>query len=531
MRAVAASIRARAVAKGLGSDRTISWPCARYQDDPVAFSREVLGISLWDKQVEILDAIRQNLRVAVKSGHKVGKSNTAAVIALWWFCSYPDARVVMSSVTDRQVNQILWREVKKMHSRSRSQLKPDDAALQRDPGLTTCPIEGMPKGLARSGLKSEDFREIVGFTAREAEAVAGISGANLLYILDEASGIPDEIYEAIEGNRAAGARIVLFSNPTRKDGEFFEAFNSKRKSDQNPTGYHCITISSEDTPNCKQGRAVIPGLAGRDWVEEKKVEWGIDSALFAVRVRGEFATKEEGKILPLHQIMSAVARHSLDDQTGELQIGIDPAGPGTAGDESVFAVRRGQTILKLYPERGLTEEAHLTKLLQIIAEHRKPRETCTVCIDREGPIGSKVWSILRDHNDHAGDNRFRLVAVRASDKAQRQWKIYDRMRDELWANLALWIRDGGSIPDDSKLAKELHCPSWNQHVTGRLKATDKREMHKQLHRSPDRADACALAVWVPVDYQIDDGIVTEKPQAYDNEPALNPYAALDCWAQ
>ena len=528
MRVLAANLRARVVAKGLAGDKTIVWPCVRYQDDPVAFAREVLGIGLWDKQVDILNAIRGNLRVAVKSGHKVGKSNTAAVIALWWFCSYPDARVVMSSVTDRQVNQILWREVKKMHQRSRSALKPDDPALARDPGLTTYPIEGMPKGLARSGLKSDDFREIVGFTAREAEAVAGISGANLLYILDEASGIPDDIYEAVEGNRAAGARIVLFSNPTRNEGEFFEAFNSKQKSDQNPTGYYCITISSEDTPNCRAGRAIIPGLAGRDWVEEKKVEWGIDSALFAVRVKGEFATKEEGKILPLHQITSAIARHCLDDQTGELQIGIDPAGPGTAGDETAFAVRRGQVIQRLYPERGLTEEAHLARLLLILEEHRKPRESCYVCIDREGPIGSKVWSILRDYNDRAGPDRFNLVAVRASDKAQRQPKIYDRMRDELWSNLARWVREGGAIPDDTKLAKELHCPSWNQHISGRLKATDKREMHKQLHRSPDRADACALAVWVPIEYQIDDGVVVEKPAA-EYEPEINPYSAMDCW--
>lgn len=525
-------LRSDSVVLGLGGDKSIQWPCVKYQKDPVAFCREILGTEPWGDethgQIAILNSVRDHKRTAVKSGHKVSKSNSAAALALWFYCSFPDARVIMSSVTDRQVNQILWREVRKMHQRARLGIPEGDLALLRNPDLKTYPIGGVIKGLARTGLKSEDFREVLGFTAKEAEAMAGTSGANLLYILDESSGIEEEIFEAIEGNRAAGAWIALFSNPTRNEGEFFEAFNSKRKTPENPTGYNCITISSEDTPNCQENRTVIPGLAGRDWVEEKKIEWGIDSALFAVRVKGEFATKEEGKILPLHQIVAAINRFSLDEQKGDLQIGLDPAGPGLAGDEGVFAVRRGSCIVALYCYRGLSEEAYVGKLLEIFATHRKARETVTVCIDREGPIGSRVWSLLRDHNEHAGSDRFNLVAVRASDKAQRLGKIYDRMRDELWANLAQWVRSGGALPDDSKLAKELHTPSWMQHISGRLKATDKKEMRKVLHRSPDRADACALSVWCPVEYQIDDGVVIEKVED-DRLPEIDPYSGLDCW--
>jgi hypothetical protein len=270
-------------------------------------------------------------------------------------------------------------------------------------------------------------------------------------------------------------------------------------------------------------------LAGRDWVEEKKVEWGVDSALYAVRVKGEFATKEEGKILPLHQIMAAINRFSLDEAKGDLQIGLDPAGPGMAGDEGVFAVRRGNHIVALYPCRGLTEEQYVGKLSEVLIAHRKPREPVVVCIDREGPIGSKVWSLLRDSNEQSTD-RFVLVAVRASDKAQRQPKVYDRMRDELWSNLAQWVRGGGALIDDAKLLKELHTPSWLQHVSGRLKATPKPDIKKILHRSPDRADACALAVWCPVEYQIDDGVVVEKTsQEEDRVPDIDPYSGLDCW--
>src|SRR5262249_24875109 len=143
-----------------------AWPSARYRVDPVAFFREVLGIVPWSRQVELIEAVRDHPPVNVRSGHKLSKSCRPAGIALWFFCSFEDARVVMSSVTSRQVDAILWRELSMRHARA------------------LIPIGGEISKLARSGLKARDFREVVGFTAKEAEAVAGISGRNLLYILD-----------------------------------------------------------------------------------------------------------------------------------------------------------------------------------------------------------------------------------------------------------------------------------------------------------------------------------------------------------
>ncbi len=180
--------------------KTIVWPSPRWRNDIIGFAHDVLGVGTWNRQEDLLRAIQEHPRVSCRSGHKVSKSNTAAIVALWFYCSFPDARVVMSSVTSRQVDAILWREMRKIKAKAKF------------------PIDGDMHEMARSGLKAFDFREVVGFTAREAEAVAGISGANLLYLLDEASGIPDSIFEAIEGNRAGGARVVMFSNPTRTKG-------------------------------------------------------------------------------------------------------------------------------------------------------------------------------------------------------------------------------------------------------------------------------------------------------------------------
>jgi hypothetical protein len=227
-------------------------------------------------------------------------------MALCFYCSFEAARAVLTSKTSRQVDQILWRELSMMRARSGRCFD----CIVKDPAgdfiPRPCPhsaiIDGEIGMLARTGLKSDDFREVVGFTAREAEAVAGISGANLIYFPDEASGIPEVIYEAIEGNRMGGARIAMFSNPTKNEGTFFDAFHSKSQY------FKTIRISSEDSPNVTEGRVVIPGLADLETIEEKKAEWGEDSPMYRVRVKGEFVLNEDGRIFSVQAIADAEMR-------------------------------------------------------------------------------------------------------------------------------------------------------------------------------------------------------------------------------
>lgn len=524
---LAAACLSAAMAAGIGNTGH-EWPSSRYRDDPVAFARDVLGVEPWLRQVELLEAIRDHKRVAVASGHKVSKSHSFAAAALWFYCSFPDARVVMSSTTSRQVDQILWRELRMMHARAG---RCAECKRKSPGGPTPCPhsatIGGKLGQLARSGLKSEDFREIVGFTAREAEAVAGVSGKNLLYLVDEASGVPDIIFEAIEGNRAGGARVALFGNPTRTEGEHFEAFHGKSEF------YFTIRISSEETPNVITGREVVPGLATREWVEEKRREWGEDSPMYRIRVKGEHVLGEDGKILSVHDIAEAEARWADTPAKGRLYIGLDPAGPGEGGDESVFTPRRGLRSFGAIAKRGLSEEAHLVHLLGLCAEHRERGERPPiVVIDRDGPIGVKVLRVLRAHADERPQD-FEILAVRSSDRARRDPKNYDRIRDELWANLAQWMVEGGSFPEDARLAKELHAPEWIGQLNGRVKATDKKTLRKLLGRSPDRADSLALAVWESsaLEHAEPGSPPAPEPDAYDRvDPpttGIDPYAGVD----
>lgn len=505
------------------------FPSPLYQQRPVEFFHEVLGVEPWSKQIEIIEAVRDHNRVAVSSGHKCGKSAVAAGVALWYFCSFTDARVVMTSTTSRQVDQILWRELRMMRARGGRCV----ACKREDPeGLRIprpCPhstlIEGEQGELARTGLKSSDFREIVGFTAREAEAVAGISGRNLLYIIDEASGVSDEIFEAIEGNRAGGARLLMLSNPTRNEGEFHSAFTAKARY------YKTLRMSSEETPNVVRGEIVIPGLATRDWIEEKRAEWDEDSPLYRVRVKGEHVTHETGRIFSVHLIGQAEARWSVTPDAGRLYLGVDPAGESGKGDESVFAPRRGLKLLGLHGRRGLNAEQHVTAIVRLLGELRLPREMPVVVVDREGPIGVPVFRLLADYLE-ANPDSFELVGVRASDRAMRQPYIYDRVRDELAANLEAWFRDGGAIVEDARLAAELHALEWREAVNGRLKLTPKDALRKALGHSPDRFDALALATWEPLslrDAARAAAVESDDTQLYEPERTIDPYAAGEAW--
>lgn len=504
------------------------FPSPLYRDRPVDFFHEVLGIEPWSKQIDVINAVRDHKRVAVASGHKIGKSNLAAGVALWFFCSFSDARVVMTSTTSRQVDQILWRELRMLRARSGRciQCKHEDPEALRIP--RPCPhstlIEGEQGELARTGLKTPDFREVVGFTAREAEAVAGISGRHLLYVVDEASGVDDEIFTAIEGNRAGGARILLLGNPTRNEGEFFNAFYSKKHL------YVSFRISSEETPNVVSGDdELIPGLATREWIEEKKQEWGEGSPLYSVRVQGKHALSEEGRIFNLHLIAQAEHRwHDMPD-AGRLSIGLDPAGESGRGDETMFCPRRGLKSYRMRPFRGLTPEQHVATALHIIKELGLPREVPVIVVDREGPIGIKVYRLLLDYLD-THPHAFDVVGVRSSDGAQRQPMEYDRLRDELAANLYAWFCDGGSIVEDVKLEAELHVWEWSVTVRGKRKIQLKEKVRKELGRSPDRYDALALACWEELSLR--DRLPAADAAPADNyyaEATMDPYKAMDIW--
>lgn len=516
------------------------WPDPSLWRDPAQFCVKHLGFRPWKKQIEIMEAVRDHDRVAVATSHKIGKSAIGACEALAHYSCVPGSRVIMTSSIARQVQGILWREMRaRWRTAKLGQCIHCVKLAQYTKRDVTCshssPLEGEFSHVAGTGLQADDLREVVGFTAQDAEGAAGISAPNVFYICDEASGIPSTMFAAIEGNRAGGAKLLLLGNPTRNDGEFYEAHHTKN--------YYRITVSAYDTPNAQCGYKLIEGLATREWIEEKLEDWGEDSPDFLIRALGKFAKGEQGCTMSLEVIAQAQERWTETPAEGRLYIGVDVAGAGEQGDETVIARRRGKKCYGLTAYRGLTEEGILANILGFIdTDALSEIEIPVVVVDVEGDIGSKVGKVIEAHLSlHPG--AFLFVPVRASHNAIKQPTIYDKIRDDLWANMVRWVRDGGAIPDDNKLSQELHLPWWEMSkYNAKMKLIDKKTIRKRLKRSPDRAEALELCCWEPSN--IEDraaeavkekvGIVDAKPKqesnlGYQRPKTANPYTMLDRW--
>lgn len=504
---------------------SLSWPNSKYSKNPVKYCHDILGFEPWAKQQEVMNAVVNHPLVSVKSGHRIGKSWLAAALALWFYSTFPDARVIGTGPTSTNVQGVLWRAVRQLHARSGRCLK----CMVEDPsGAKPCEhstiIDSKPAERAATGLVSEDFREIKGYTVRDVEAITGTAGQSLFFIMDEASGVPDQIYEGLEGNRAgwteeAGVmvRMLLIGNPTRTVGEFYDSHEHPRKKKV----YARFTISSRDTPNVIEKRNIIPGLATHYWVEQMVAKYGEDSAFIKVRVDGEFPIGEDGKAFSIALITEAEERWDETEATGILQIGLDPAGESGTGDQTGIVARRGQKIVALRRFRGLNEQAHCFHIMDLIEELRDhPREKAIVVIDSEGKIGWDTYVYLRQVASKR-DSTFELYRVRASDKAFREPMTFDRVRDELVHNLYLWLRDGGALIEDEQLETELHAVEWDN-TSGKLKITPKKQLRKILGRSPDSFDALTLSCW-PVLRTQEEEAEEEEEEDFDDID-LDPYA-------
>lgn len=480
----------------------------KYLDDPVAFYGDFFGETdrrtgiytparLWWRQVEILRAVaaaaaeldgrpapkgsvapRGRRRIAVKSGHKIGKSRLAAIIALWWWCTRKEGRVVLTSASGHQIKNILWREIRILYGRARVKL---GGVLARDPG---------------TGLQAADGRDILGIATNEPERMAGISSPRLLYILDEGSGIDDAILEAIKGNIASGGMLVAFSNPTRPSGWFFDAFNGR--ADQ----WIGFTVSSEEAAAVEPP---IKGLARADWVEEIAAEEGRDSPFFDVRVRGNFPTQASNAVVSLHLVeegvkrwREVVARAKGDGAApaGRLVAGVDVSRFGD--DETTRAFRRGKVILSLAATRNEKSSGDADRQVRdfvlegIVEERRHGDGAPLVNVDVTG-LGAAAYALLEQVDG------LEVVPVHAQDDATANdndgQARFGRMRDQLWWGIRDFLREGGAIPDDPKLRAELIAPIYRLDARGRIVVESKDDTKAKIGRSPDRADACCLCVY------------------------------------
>lgn len=280
-----------------------------YRADPIGFATDVLSLKpehVWDKMVDLGEGVRDHQKVAVRAGHSVSKTFSAGRVIVPWFkvCFQPST-VLTTAPSDNQVRNQLWREIRagfagakvplggKIHT-LHWDMKPSQEVLD---SLQPADREMWEKNFAIGFSTSAD-------TATEhATKMQGWHNEYMLVVVDEACGIAPQIWRTIMESLIVDehCKVVAIGNPTDPECDFARAcFSSDPAKNEgnvpyvSDEGWYVITISGKDTPNYKEGRRVIPGLAGREYVDGIIRKYGANGDGTRYRVLGLFPTYKEG---------------------------------------------------------------------------------------------------------------------------------------------------------------------------------------------------------------------------------------------
>lgn len=448
------------------------------RNEPEWFVSRVLGADLWHKQAEVLKCVRDHPRTAVRSCHGAGKSFVAAHAILWFLYSFAPSIVLSTAPTWRQVEKLVWKEVRAAFRRARVPL--GGCLLPRRPELQIIQDEWYAAGLSTN----------------EPERFQGFHEENILVVVDEAAGVPEEIFEAVEGVLTSEhARLLLLGNPTSIGGTFYDAFRTP--------GWATVAISAFDTPNFTAfgiteddiregtweakiaGALPNPKLITPAWAADKYRSWGPSSPAYQARVLGRFPEQAEDALIPLSWIESAMERWEDAPEGEPVEIGVDVARYGE--DKTVIAVRRGSKVM---PLRVYAKESTMETVGRVIAECRAVTPS-RIKVDVIG-IGAGVV-------DRLAEQRYPVVGVNVGESALDPER-FANLRSELWWNLRERLDpnpkanpDPAALPPDDELLADLSGVKYRITSRGQIEVEQKEDMKKRLGRSPDRADAVVLA--------------------------------------
>lgn len=433
----------------------------QYINAPDKFANDVLGVVPDAWQAEALQAMGNHSRVAIRSGHGVGKTALEAWVCLWFLFTRPYPKIPCTAPTQRQLYDILWPEISKWMERSE---------------ILKAIFEW--KQTKVSAKFSPERWFATARTASKPENMAGFHEDHILFICDEASGIDDRIYETIEGAlTSADSKLLLCGNPTRNAGVFKRAFFEDRDL------YYTQKISCLDSERVTD-----------EYSQLLIRQYGMDSDVVRVRVLGEFPKAEPDGLIALELVEAAMMRDTLNDDvklSNTVFIGADIARFGD--DETVICSRIGGRVLDMthYNKRDTMETVGriLDTATRIMAAYGKQK--AAIYIDDDG-VGGGVTDRLREVVYERGLNAA-VYDCHNGGKANDSGH-YGNWATESWDLLRQRFAAGTiQLPQDDELAAQLSMRKYKVNSKGQMILEEKSIYKKRTRRSPDRADALVLA--------------------------------------
>jgi hypothetical protein len=327
-------------------------------------------------------------------------------------------------------------------------------------------------GLERIFLKAEPescFAAARTASRERPEALQGFHSENSLIVVEEASGLEDDLFIPMIGALStAGSKMVMASNPTRLSGYFYDSHHRLRSS------YWTARVSSEDVDRAK------------GHIEDIIARFGKDSNAYRVRVLGEFPTVEDQQVISLELCLAAVKRDVQPIASYRVVWGVDVARFGD--DRTALAKRRGNVQMERVKFWRGKDSMQVTGLLKLEYDETEPE-------DRPSEILVDVLAMGAGVVDRCRELGLPVRGVNVGETAAVE-ELYSRQRDELWFKARRWLEERDSkLLNDDELISELTLPTYNFMSSGKVVVETKSDMKKRAsagYRSPDLADAWCL---------------------------------------
>jgi hypothetical protein len=485
--------------------------------NPRDWIEQKLRTQLWSGQKTVLESVRKNRYTVVPSAHDLGKSFLAACIACQWIEQHEagEAFVVSTAPTSAQVSAVLWREIERLHRRGN---------LSGQINMGRIPEWKLGKALVAYGRKPADYDE---------SGFQGIHCRYPLIIVDEAAGIPEQLWTAVDALATnENARVLAIGNPDDQQSTF-------RTMCIPGSGWHMIRLDGLRSPNFTEMEVKAASklkdcgdlyaymveneipfatekisydlsqlLLSPQWVAERMVKWGVyrdstgqwqTSPLWDARVRAQFPSdRSSDAVIPLAWVEAAVERWKQykasgmpdSELTGTRVISCDVARYGD--DETAVAERIGHTILSV---DRVGQQDTMTTANRLSARLQKHAGSLAI-VDVIG-VGGGVVDRLREM-DHE------VIGFNSSAKTTMHDHsgefTFPNTRSAAWWNLRELLDPSDPntdlcIPDDDQLIGDLVSPKWRVASGARITVEPKELTKKRIRRSPDSGDAVVMSLW------------------------------------
>lgn len=432
----------------------------KWQSDVLDHLEACLREGLMTPEAVIAEAIQ----IAIRSGHDIGKSAFVCWIIIWAISTREDTKGVVTANTEKQLRLKLWAELRKWHRLflARSLFKVTATSIQA----------------ADPDREGEWRIDAIPWSEDNPEAFAGLHnfGKRVLVIFDEASGIVDKIWETIDGvmNESNTELIwIATGNPTRNTGRFRECFDDRGQGQF----WKTFKVDSREV-----------SFTNKERIQRAIDLWGEDSDYIKVRWLGEFPESGNAQLIPSNVVRDAMYVECIPSVAEPLILGIDVARMGD--NESVAVFRRGRDArtLPVMRWRKITTDRLADNIASLIQLHNPD----AVFIDEGGVGGGPIDFVRRLGFSCIGVNFNAQASIPLGGEV-----AYNK-RAEMYLNLRTWLSNGGAIPNDQDLFRQLISIEYGYSKANRKADAILLTPKDELDESPDWADALAITFAYPV---------------------------------